>query len=676
MDFFEHQDNARKKTGQLVLLFCLGLIATLAAVNLVCFLGYWMFYTPEATNYATPQVEVPAFLKGLFDGGNVQYSQTKSSFFIIWQSWWGSNLNWQVSVGVLAAVVIGTAFRYFELAGGGRKVAEWAGAKPVDMCTRDSDKKQFINVCEEMAIAAGMPVPELYVMEREQGINAFVAGYDSDEAVLVVTQGALDKLNRDQIQGVIGHEYSHILNGDMRLNIRLMSFLAGLIMIGQIGRFLIEANVGRQRSFTRSRANGKGAFAFVGAGIVFAAVGYVGVLIGRMIKAAVSRQREFLADASSVQFTRNPEGLAGALYEISVHNQGSQLQHRHAEDMSHFCFGESVALSDKLATHPPVNERIRRINPNFIAKERTRRRQTESAEESVGRSRPQAFDTAMAVAGITAMVGQVTPDHVSYAQGLYQHIPEQVKNWAHQSVGARAYLYCQVLLGSDDHQQKVLNAIKAQDSEVVGTLQKMWPYCQQMDEQLRLPVLELTIPTLRRMPEVDRVVLLDRLEQLVALDGRVDFIEWITVTLVKLRIRPKINQRHNQKLDNKVERYFDVLRPIFNVLVEVNPDKPAAEKVNREICTRIGMAYEPNRSLNEVGYDKLDQAMVMLDGISFMWRKVILQACADIIQSDGKVAFREYEILRVIAECLECPLPPLMIDLDESDPRDQAIPFH
>ena len=661
MDFFEHQDRARKKTGQLVLLFAIGILATLVSVNLLCFVGYWFFYSPVEAPFNEPLPVLPGLLSQWFQPDVDAPSGSRSDLLLAWLSWWHSSLNWQISLGVFGAVVIGTVFRFIELAGGGRKVAEWAGAKPIRMASTNPAIKQFINVCEEMAIAAGMPVPELYLMEREPGINAFVAGYSTQEAVLVVTQGALDQLTRDQLQGVIGHEYSHILNGDMRLNIRLMAFLSGLVMIGQIGRFLLEAGLWRGATRSRSDDDNRSAAGLLGLGLglVLVLVGYIGVLIGRMIKAAVSRQREFLADASAVQFTRFPDGLAGALYAIKINPAGSQLAHQHAEDMSHFCFGESVALSDRLATHPPIVERIRRIAPNFVALERSRRRHTESAQDSVARSQPQAFDTALTMVGITALVGQVTPDHLNYARDLYRHIPEQIKNWVHQSQGAKAYLYCQVLLGTESDRQKVLNRIKQEDRGVIAVLQKIWPYCQQMDEQLRLPILELLIPTLKKLPETERVVFIDRLERLIYLDGRVDFIEWVTLTLVHLRIRPRADGV-TRKLNGKIESYFTGLTTIFNVLVELSRDKVAAENAHQAICRQLGMDHQPNQTLRSIGYQRLGTALMALDSLNFFWRKTLLQAFADIIQSDGQVEFREYEIVRVMAECMECPLPPLL----------------
>lgn len=655
MDFFENQDRARKKTVQLVFLFVLGLVATLVAVNLVCFVAYWVVTSPEG-----------------FSSG-----QSSGSFRSAWQSWWGSNLNWQVSWGILAAVVIGTVFRFLELAGGGKKVAEWAGATPVDMSTQRAEYRQLINVCEEMAIAAGMPVPELYVMEREQGINAFVAGYKINQAVLVVTKGALDHLSRDQLQGVIGHEYSHILNGDMRLNVRLMAFLAGLVMIGQIGRFLFHSgfSTGHRRSYRSRNDDGRLAIVLIGVGVVFVAVGYIGVLVGRMIKAAVSRQREFLADASSVQFTRNPDGIAGALYEIKARSEGSRLAHKHAEDMSHFCFGETVALSDRLATHPPVLERIKRINPNFIAKERTRRRQAESADESVARSAPASFDNLIMAAGVTALAGQVSPNQVQYAQKLYKHIPEQVKIWVHQSDGAKAYIYGQVMLGNDELKQSVVNEIKQRDPKVMNSLKSIWPFCKKMDEQLRQPVLEIALATLKRLPESERVIFLDRLEFLVQLDGRVDFIEWVTLTLTRMRLQ-QADDKGFESLSSNLTPHLSALSDLFRILVEQSRDVVAAENMYQTVCERFDIEYQRNKTLQEIGFDKLSSALQALQVVSFSHRKSVLQACADIIQSDGEINFREYEVLRIIAECLECPMPVLVLTgADAIDERDIPIPF-
>src|SRR6185295_10385386 len=220
-------------------------------------------------------------------------------------------------------------------------------------------ERRLVNVVEEMAIASGVRVPTVYVMDGERGINAFAAGWDASGAVVVATRGTLETLNRDELQGVVGHEFSHILNGDMRLNIRMLGVLAGIVFIGSIGEFVMRS--------TRESRDSKAAGGVFLVGLALFIIGYVGLFFARVIKAAVSRQREFLADAASVQFTRNPDGIAGALDQIRGASSGALISARCAEDMSHMFFGQSVRmrLGGLLATHPSLDERIARINPGF-----------------------------------------------------------------------------------------------------------------------------------------------------------------------------------------------------------------------------------------------------------------------------------------------------------------------
>jgi Zn-dependent protease with chaperone function len=669
MDFFEHQDRAHRNTWKLVVLFIIGIFATLAAINLLCFLGYWFFLEPETITHQVQSSQIPSLFKSFLTGEDFSIVEHRSGIAYAWQSWWHSNLNWQINVGVTAAVVIGTLFRFLELSGGGKKVAQWAGARLVDVGTRQPEYRQFINVSEEMAIAAGMAVPELYVMEREQGINAFVAGLTPDDSVLVVTRGALQQLSRDELQGVIGHEYSHILNGDMRLNVRLMAFLAGLVMIGQIGRFMLHNSFysGGYRSSSSRFSLLSGLFGFV-----FAGVGYIGVLVGRMIKAAVSRQREYLADASSVQFTRNPDGLSGALYKIHSNAEGSMLSHRHAEDMSHFCFGESVALSDKLATHPPILSRIKRINPNYIHRARARARQEAKTTQTSAAQPMPAFELGMTAVALSSLAGTVTPDHLDYARRLYKHIPPQLKDWVHQSAGAKAYLYGQAILGSREQKQAMLKLLKEEDSVAVTLLQDMWQTLQQMDEQLRLPVLELSMPTIRRLPELDRLVFLDRMERLIKLDGRIDFIEWVTFTLLKRRIGD--DEKKNTRLASNIAPFRPAIEEVLSAFRSLSPSPDQADRAYRSLCRSMSLSPKPERHTNE--FTPLADALIQLSSVSFTWRKVILEGCADIVQSNGRVAFKEYEALRVVADCMECPLPILRVEPGTTDPRDEPIPFY
>lgn len=630
MDFFDHQDQARRKSGQLVLLFVLGVLVTAFLVNLLGF-GIWLLIQGYAGT------GLPA---------------------TVWQSlqgWLTSHYAWQLALGTLLIIAAGSLAAYWQLRqGGGEVVARWSGARQVDYQQNESAFQQFINVSEEMAIAAGAPVPSLYVMEQETAINAFVAGYQADQAVLVVSRGALDALSRDELQGVVGHEFSHILNGDMRLNVRLMAVLAGLIQIGQAGRWMWNSMHIGFRSSRRGRSDA--ALAMLGLGLIL--IGYVGVLTARVIKAGVSRQREYLADASAVQFTRNPDGIAGALYKIREHVQGSQLHHRHAEDMSHFCFGESVALSSMMATHPPLDDRIRRVNPTFMARARHRSRASEQADSAVARTAPDAFEQVMGVATLGALAGTVRPDHLDYARRLYKNIPEQVRHSVHQSAGARAFCYSQIMLASPGHEQALLNLIKLEDVSAVEVLRRLWPFYQKLDPQLRLPLLDMAVPVLKRLEERERLVFLDRLNRLAAMDEALALREWVLLAQVRRHLSGA--GATGSQVTRPIKECGQELQTVLSALVHVNRQPTQARAAFEQAIQSFELADTSLLAPEQASFSAVTGALEHLGEIAYFWRRAVLQACVDIIRADGAIHQDEYELLRTLADCLGCPMPPMV----------------
>lgn len=630
MDFFDHQDQARRKSGQLVLLFLLGVLVTAFLVNLLGF-GIWLLIQGYAG------LGLPA---------------------TVWQSlqgWLTSHYAWQLALGTLLIIAAGSLAAYWQLRqGGGEVVARWSGARQVDYQQNEPAVQQFINVSEEMAIAAGAPVPSLYVMEQETAINAFVAGYQADQAVLVVSRGALDALSRDELQGVVGHEFSHILNGDMRLNVRLMAVLAGLIQIGQAGRWMWNSMHIGFRSSRRGRSDA--ALAMLGLGLIL--IGYVGVLTARVIKAGVSRQREYLADASAVQFTRNPDGIAGALYKIREHVQGSQLHHRHAEDMSHFCFGESVALSSMMATHPPLDDRIRRVNPTFMARARHRSRASEQADSAVARTTPDAFEQVMGVATLGALAGTVRPDHLDYARRLYKNIPEQVRHSVHQSAGARAFCYSQIMLASPGHEQALLNLIKLEDVSAVEVLRRVWPFYQKLDPQLRLPLLDMAVPVLKRLEERERLVFLDRLNRLAAMDEALALREWVLLAQVRRHLSGA--GATGSQVTRPIKECGQELQTVLSALVHVNRQPTQARAAFEQAIQSFELADTSLLAPEQASFSAVTGALEHLGEIAYFWRRAVLQACVDIIRADGAIHQDEYELLRTLADCLGCPMPPMV----------------
>jgi len=321
MNFFEHQEHARKSTRWLLFLFVIAVLAIIGIADLFFLL---VFSIIEAEHYASIH-EVPA------------------------------SFHMGIAVLVVFVVACASLYRLFSLRAGGRQVAEEMGARLIVSSTTDADEKRLMNVVEEMAIASGFPVPQVYVLD-DSSINAFAAGHTAHDAIVAVTKGTLEALNREELQGVIAHEFSHILNGDMRLNLRLIGVLFGILFIGLVGRKVIRV--------TLEAEEGIKVLPF-GLGLV--GIGYGGLFFGNLIKAMISRQREYLADASAVQFTRNPLGIGNALKKIGGSVFGTHIRNSQAEEYSHLYFMEGVEppFLGMMNTHPPLADRIRRVEPHW-----------------------------------------------------------------------------------------------------------------------------------------------------------------------------------------------------------------------------------------------------------------------------------------------------------------------
>ncbi|HET8904421.1 MAG TPA: TerB family tellurite resistance protein, partial [Saccharospirillum sp.] len=363
-------------------------------------------------------------------------------------------------------------------------------------------------------------------------------------------------------------------------------------------------------------------------------------------------------DASAVQFTRNPDGIAGALYKIREHTQGSQLHHRHAEDMSHFCFGESVALSSMMATHPPLDDRIRRVNPTFMSRARHRSRASEQADTAVARTAPDAFEQVMGVATLSALAGTVRPDHLDYARQLYKNIPEQIRHSVHQSAGARAFCYSQIMLASPGHEQALLNLIKQEDVSAVEVLRRFWPFYQKLDPQLRLPLLDMAVPVLKRLDERERLVFLDRLNRLADLDQTLALREWVLLAQVRRHLAEagSAGSRHTRP----IKECGRELQTVLSALVHVNRQPQLARAAFEQAVSPFDL---PDKSLlvpEQAGFVEVTAALEHLGEIAYFWRRAVLQACVDVIRADGAIHQDEYELLRTLADCLGCPMPPMV----------------
>lgn len=641
MNFFESQDDARKKTGQLIILFVLAVIVLVVLTNLIVMLA-------------------------------LGFMQTNTVSLSVGLEVVNAKVFWTVSAIVIMVIAGASLTRIANLSSGGEQVAQMMGGKLLSNETNAFEERQLLNVVAEMAIASGTPVPPVYLIE-EQGINAFAAGFSTSDAVIGITRGAIETLNRKELQGVIAHEFSHILNGDMRLNIRLIGILYGILVIGLIGHFLLRSGAYSSYGYRRSRNNSGGAMLALGAGLI--AVGYAGSFFGNMIKSAVSRQREFLADASAVQFTRDPEGIGHALMQIGASQAGSVLENPHAEEISHCLFSNGIksSIASLFSTHPPLSLRIKRLLPSWdgtypVARSKAQTQATGREQSASNRaSSVAAVSVVSHVAGavdIKSQAGRPTPDHVHYAKDVLQHIPEQVFAAVNLPYGARAAMYY-LLLNSDPavrRDQLDYLGKKADPSvfELTGTL---YENCGDLKEQYRLPLVDLALPVLRQLSTEQYNVFRHNINMLIAVDGRQNLFEWILQRILLSHLDTVFGIKHDkQKTMRSFAEVKYACRTLLSVLVYTDHQGNSShEEIFSRAASSLGLtiqlADEDTLSLTD-----LDEAVEKLRALMPLKKPQLLKACVLCITGDNIITPKEAELFRAISESLDCPMPPLLIN--------------
>ena len=635
MNFFQHQEDARRQSRRLVVFFLLAVVLIIASVNAAVGI--------VALLVSGEPVSVEAWLA---------------------KPWWMT-----VSLLTLLVIVVGSIFRMHQLRQGGDAIAEWSGAKRLDMHSRDYRERAYINVAEEMAIASGMPLPSLWVMEREAGINAFVAGLQPTEAALVVTRGALEQLDRDELQGVIGHEFSHIFHGDMRLNVRLMGLLAGILAIGQVGGLMLRST-GAGISH-RSNAQARGVM--FGAGAALMAIGYVGLFFGRLIKASVSRQREYLADASAVQYTRNSDGIASALAKIGGFSFGSNLVGARAEEMSHMCFGETLRMNfgGLLATHPPLKSRIERIDPHFGIKQRSREKRAEpqpdasfergsQMAEAMGFAAMSQDVISVNAAAVVETVGNPSASHVEYAHALHQAMPDMLSVAVHGLAGARAAVMATLLGDSEElraARTKIISSAiddkaAAEVADIYASAETQWP-------RLRLAVVDLALPQLKSMPTAERKRFIKLIGELIAADRRMSLFEFTLLAVLRrhLPYSEKRNKRPTSFSFQKVEREIALM---LSLVIRVGGDSADADARYARLLRTFVRSEIPRDSLPRLDAKSLTTALDKLQTLVPILKSTLIEALVECTLHNGHITIKEAELLRAISETLDCPLPPLI----------------
>ncbi len=600
MDFFAQQETARQRTFRLVLLFLAAVIAVIAAVDLTVMLGAWWL------------LDIPRLPKEFHQG---------------------------LVVVVLAAIVIFAVRRLIKLRGGGEAIAKMVSARQVARNATDLGERRLLNVVDEMAIASGVAVPSVWVMDKEEGINAFAAGYSPNQAVIVVTKGTLTKLNREELQGVIGHEFSHILNGDMRLNVRLIGILAGIVVVGEAGLVIIKLG---------AEAGDTGAIPFIIWGAIVAGVGYIGVFFGRMIKAAVSRQREFLADSSSVQFTRNPDGLLSALQKIR--KEGAPVSNAYAGEMSHMFFTQAITpklFSDLFATHPSIDERLASITGRKL-------------EPPAAPGDQQKAGTHGIVNTLLALVGNATPEHVDQASKLLASLPESLKAALDTPDGARRVVYA-YLFGGDEPTRKIqIQAlIAAGDGSMAAGIEDLIKTLRQLGAAARLPVLTLALPALRQMDQPARNTFMRAVDGLVEADNEVTLDEFVIRTILQRQLSANSSRAERSKYKDLKSVQADMVLLIATLARAGSSDAEAQKAAFAKGVARLGLSVSlpPGAKL---AADAVTAALDRLRQVTPMVKPDIVAACVDTALADGKVVVAEMELLRAIGMAIDCPLPPTL----------------
>lgn len=629
MNFFEAQERARKASRLLV----------------------WWFILSVMGVIVTMYVLATAYLRFSSSRSQAEYDPSQPDGFV---GWWNPELLIGVGVIVGGVIMIGSWIKLAQLSAGGKVVAQGLGGRPVEPTTTDLPERRLLNVVEEMAIASGVPVPEVWIMDDEEGINAFAAGTDPSNAVIGVTRGTLNRLTRSELQGVVAHEFSHILNGDMKLNMRLMGWIFGLVMLSMLGRIMLESF-----RFMRGSRDSKGGgivIAIIVAGVAVWLVGSIGVLFARMLQAAISRQREFLADASAVQFTRDPEGISGALKKIGGFSEHGKISSPKAMESRHMFFAGS-GFSSLMATHPPLEKRILAIDPNWKGEMLTGKADAVSAAE---------FSGAMGFSGsLEQMDSGDRLDSLGESGRLDANVGALIREelragkvTSFSKQEAKALLLGLLVAADADGREAGKTILRNHqfDTEAIVHIIAWSVDMEAYNSSNKLALVDLSLSWLRKMGKPEAKSFVAASKALIEADGAVNLFEFMLQKVIERHVEiglglkpvPAMKHRNLQSIEKEVAQVLGA----FAVLAggDIALGNAAAEF--REITGR-----ELPRI--QAGLADVAQALVKMDASSPLVKQQILRLCCLVATDDGVVEDKELELLRATAEAIGAPLPPM-----------------
>ncbi|MGH8860932.1 MAG: M48 family metallopeptidase [Jatrophihabitantaceae bacterium] len=630
VDFFARQHSARGTSVRLVALFSLAVVSIVVAIDL---LVLYAVRNGTTSGVATALIAATAVTLLIIGGG--------------------------------------TLSKMIALRAGGAAVAQSVGAVPVDPTTSDPQLRRYLNIVEEMSIASGVPVPRIFVLENEDGINAFAAGFGPADAAITVTAGALHQLNRDELQGVIGHEFSHVLNGDMRLNLRLIGLLNGILLIGLVGLRILQFGGGG-----RSRNNDKGGNPILVLAIAMLVLGFIGQFFAGLIKAAVSRQREWLADASSVQFTRQTTGLVGALKKIAGIPTGSVLHDAHSEkQINHMLFGEGGRSITRLwATHPPLAERIQALEPGFRPEQVAALEQQyrESPPDGLAEDAQLGFAPAPAPAhqaqvhvtpaAVAARVGTFTPDDLARGAALSSQLPPDVRRLATQPSTAVPLVLALLLDADAAVRDRQLALIAARLSQAdAGAAAQLYPLASGVPPLLRIPLVSLTLSALTARPRAPLDALLSILDELALADGTFTVFEYCLTRLVSSYVRDALAPSPRSRPGRGGTAAVQVAATTLLAVVAAagNDAHDAAERAFSTGLRHLGAPVQPFAAPRDFR-SALDAGWAPLDALDPRYKRPLIEALVAAVAEDGVLNVAEAELLRTACSLLHCPLPAML----------------
>lgn len=636
MDFFTAQDSARKRSHWMVALFAIAVVCIAVAI----------YFVVVYAQYAL-----------------LNYTDDQNHALKLWQP---TLLFWSF-LGVSAIVSGSSLYKIAQLRAGGGYVARSVGGKPVNSDTNDPDERKLLNIVEEMSIASGVSMPEVYIME-EASINGFAAGFQTADAAIAVTRGCIETLSRDELQGVIAHEFSHILNGDMRLNIRLTGALFGLLVIAVIGQTVLRgtaeasfyAGASRRRS---SRENNGGGLmvAILAISLAIMIIGYIGVFFGRLIQSAISRQREFLADAAAVQFTRNPESIGGALKKIGGSQILGKIQNPHAQELAHCFFASAFTsgLQAPFATHPPLEKRIQAIEPNWDGNFVTPKFKTQETPPPIpAHKRPERQDD------FIQSIGQIGAAAVIHAQTLRQEIGPQVDtvNQSRDQAGS-ALLALQIAASpANEDTAQLLIVRNATLPEVQTSVQNWLPQIRGLSLNQRFALLEIALPKAASQDSETLQVLEHCLTELAHQDGEINLEEMAILRIVQnfIEARQKPSRHFKplppQELQEPVETLLSALVHSSKLTDEA---AQAAFTAGARKCTRYLLRQPQLLPVDAIDFPQLETALDKLAHLPTQQKKAVFEGAIATVLADEEVEDTELSLIRIIAASLDLPMPPL-----------------